>query len=98
MNFELNTPYGHYTVRPEWGNYVNGRTALQLIDVEDGEVVMVATVNIPSSTIEKDELIIKEYSENEGVLEALQKAGIAGPVLRTVRTGFVSCPVVKRLK
>ena len=99
MNFELSTPYGHYTVKPEWGSYhSNGRTALELIDVEDGEVVMVATVNIPDSSIEKDELIIKNYSENEGVLESLQKAGIAGPVLRTVRTGFVSCPVVKRLK
>lgn len=98
MNFELNTPYGHYTVRPEWGNYSNGRTALELIDVEDGEVVMVATVNVPNSMIQKDELIIKDYSENEGVLQSLQNAGIVGPVLGTVRTGFVSCPVVKRLK
>ena len=98
MNFEVNTPYGHYTVRPEWGNYQNGMTALELIDTEDDEVVMVATVNIPDAQIEKDELIIKNYSENEGVLEALQKLGIIGPVLRTIRTGFVTCPVVKRLK
>jgi hypothetical protein len=98
MNFELTTPYGSYEVYPEWGNYSNGRTALELIGSEDKETVMVATVNIPDAQIEKDELIIKNYSENEGVLEALQKAGIIGPILRNVRTGFVTCPVVKRLK
>lgn len=98
MQFKLTTPYDNYTVIPQWGNYSNGRIALELIDAEDGETVMVATVNIPDAMIEKDELIIKNYSENEGVLEALQKEGIVGPIIKTVRTGFVTCPVVKKLK
>ena len=99
MNFEVNTPCASYFVTPKWGTYrVNGRTSLELIDVHDGELVMVATVNLTDERINEDELIIKNYSENEGVLESLQKAEIVGPVLRTVHTGFVTASVVKRLK
>ena len=98
MNYELETPYGSYTVSLQWEKYQSsGRTALELIDVEDGTPVMMATVNIEDAHLEPDELIIKDYSENEGVLEFLQKNNIVGPVIRTVRTGFVSCPVVKKL-
>ena len=98
MNYELKTPYGNYTVSLEWNKYgSNGRTALELIDVEDGSPVMVATVNVPDAHLEPDEMIIKNYSENEGVLEFLQENNIVGPVIRTIRTGFVSAQVVKKL-
>jgi hypothetical protein len=58
---------------------------------------MTATVNIPDAHLEPDEMVIKNYSENEGVLEFLQENNIVGPIIRTVRTGFVTCPVVKKL-
>jgi hypothetical protein len=98
MNYELKTPYSNYTVSLEWNEYgSNGRTALALIDAEDGFPVMMVTVNIPDAHLEPDEMIIKNYSENEGVLEFLQENNIVGPVIRTVRTGFVSAQVVKKL-
>jgi len=98
MSYKLQTPYGSYTVSLEWNKYgSNGRTALELIDVEDGSPVMTATVNIPDAHLEPDEMVIKNYSENEGVLEFLQENNIVGPIIRTVRTGFVTCPVVKKL-
>jgi hypothetical protein len=56
---------------------------------------MVATVNIPEAQLSEGEIIVKNYSENEGVLEFLQKNGIVGPIIRSVRSGFISCPVVK---
>jgi hypothetical protein len=55
-------------------------------------------VNMPAVVLEKDEVIIKNYSENEGVLEFLIENGIVSKPLRTVESGWVTCPVVKLLK
>jgi hypothetical protein len=76
-------------------HYSNGRKALVLIS--DDEVVAYATVNLPNDPINDDEVIIKDYSENEGMYDALLEAKIIGPALRYIRTGFVSCPVCKLL-
>jgi hypothetical protein len=98
MNYKLETPYSNYTVSLEWSKYSsNGRIALQLIDAEDGSPIMTATVNIPDVPLQSDEMIIKNYSENEGVLEFLQENKIVGPIIMTVQTGFFRCPVVKKL-
>ena len=79
--------------------YSNGRTALQLVsavDVDDvykGEPIATATVNIPEMDLKENEVIIKDYSENEGMLEALVAAGIVVPTGRFVDSGFVTCPI-----
>jgi hypothetical protein len=59
--------------------YGNGRTALVLRDAQDGGQVAVATVNLPGVTVGPDEVFIKDYSENEGMLAALEQAGIVQP-------------------
>ena len=78
--------------------YGNGRTALVLIDYHDKEPVAVATVNLPHVPLAKDEVIIKDYSENEGMLQALVDAGIVKPTGRMVVSGFVAMEVCKLLK
>lgn len=93
-HMKLKTAYAEYDVVLRWKNYNNRRRALEIIDAEDGCPVMVATVNIPEVPLAENEVIIKNYSENEGVLEFLQENGIVGPVKREVGTGFVSCPIV----
>jgi hypothetical protein len=95
MMYTLKTQHAEYNVHLEKGKYSNGRTAIELIDAEDGIPVMVATVNIPEVPLNEDEIIIKDYSENEGVLDFLQQNGLVGEVLREVTTGFVKCQVVK---
>lgn len=62
--------------------YRNDRIALELIDEKNGEPVLVATVNILKETINTDEVIIKNYSENEGILEVLIRRGILSFPLR----------------
>ena len=62
----LTTPYGSYEVYLRFRKYRNGRTAIELLDAQDHEPVMVATVNIDSALLHGDEIIIKDYSENEG--------------------------------
>jgi hypothetical protein len=74
-------------------NYSNGRTALQLVESETGEPIATATVNIPEISLEPNEIIIKDYSENEGIFEALVKAGIVISTGKMVENGFVKCPI-----
>lgn len=61
--------------------YQNGRVALQLVTHDDGfpEPVATATVNIPEWDLEADEVIIKDYSENQGILDALIGARVVHP-------------------
>jgi hypothetical protein len=54
-----------------YAQYSNGRTAIQLKDDNDGSPVATATINVPDVYLEKDEVIIKDYSENEGMLDTL---------------------------
>lgn len=56
--------------------YGNNRTAICLYDVEDGEPVATATVNLPEITLQDGYVHIKEWSENRGITECLEKAGI----------------------
>ena len=40
---------------------------------------------------------IKDYSENEGMLDALVKAGIVSEPIEYYHTGYVTCPLVEVL-
>lgn len=86
--------------------YHNGRTCIVLtnaIPIDEGsyiaepgtETITIATVNISEAKISKNEVIIKDYSENQGILDILIKAKIISDPIRFVKTGFVTCPVCK---
>lgn len=85
--------------------YQNSRTALELVIAEDdedrelykGEPMATATVNMPQVALENNEVIIKDYSENEGMLETLVKAGIVEDTGKVVESGFVVCHICKLL-
>lgn len=74
-------------------NYANGRTALQLFDVENDEPFTTATVNVPEAHLEKDEILIKNYSENEGLLDVLVAANIVKDTGRTIPVGFTKAHI-----
>ena len=83
----------------------NGRVALQLVAADDdemnevykGEPIAMATVNLPYIPLEKNEVGIKDYSENEGMLKALVNAGVVKDTGKYVLTGFVRIPICKLL-
>ena len=80
--------------------YKNGVTALVLYDVNDGEEVLTATVNLPEHQLQeaKDDLtFIKNWSENEGILECLIENKIVDYSGIDVPTGFVEANLVKVL-
>ena len=68
-----------------FNQYRNGQTAISLIAAEDdpeqdileGAPIGTATVCIPEGiAVNFDEVLIKEYSENQGMVSALLKAGV----------------------
>lgn len=69
-------------------SYGNGSTALILRD-RNGEQLGVATVALDESP-EPGNVFIKDWSENSGLLAALQRAGVVGPVVRELPTGYVT--------
>lgn len=74
--------------------YSNGRLALTLTD---GTPIATLTVNLPDEPLRDGFVFIKDYAENEGVLQMLLDAGIVEltPKLRKVKSGFVEIPCVK---
>lgn len=87
--------FSGYTCRIMWGKYGNGRLALQLLDDEDWSPVAVASVNLPDVYMAPDEMAVKDWSENEGMLDALMEAGIVEKPHAMVPTGFVMAPICK---
>jgi hypothetical protein len=76
-----------------------GRLAIQLVEVGTGGRVATATVNVEEfdDILADDEVFIKDYGENTGMMEALVAAGILEPTGDTVTIGFVTAKVARIL-
>jgi hypothetical protein len=81
-----------------FGSYSNGRTAIRLMDALDGAPVATATVNVPDAKLEKDEVVIKNWSENAGILRALIEHNVVLDTGKKVRCGVVSGYVCKVIR
>lgn len=81
-----------------------GRLAIKLLSDEEnadkgvyyGEPIAVATVNIPEIELKDNEIIIKNYSENEGMLETLKNFGFITEAKREISTGHTTVYVVEK--
>ncbi len=73
------------------------RIALLLTDASTGEEIATATVNMPNFHVPSNHVCIKNYSENEGMLEALMEAGIISEPVDHKQSGFVLIPVCQLL-
>jgi len=75
------------------GFYVGG--AIALVIESDRGIEAKATVNIPGVILPEGHIILKDWSENEGIPEALIKAGLVELTGESVATGFVNAPIAK---
>jgi hypothetical protein len=73
--------------------YQNNRLAIQLNSFEDNAPYAVVTVNKPEVLLADNEVLVKDYSENEGMLDFLVKNNIVTPTPNGVQSGFVWLPV-----
>jgi hypothetical protein len=74
------------------GKYANGQTSIQLIDIDDGFPYAVATVAVDCE-LKENEVAIKNYSENEGILKNLVNNDIIENPHRFTSSGFVTIPI-----
>lgn len=73
-------------------------TALVLIAPDDGQSYGIATVCVSPEPVKDDEIVIKNWSENEGYLNALIAADIVQQPHRTIRCGYCEAYVCRRGK
>mgnify|MGYP003108752120 CR=1 FL=1 len=92
----------------ELGQYANGRTAITLVSsrihdedpdmmVLEGEPIATATINVPKADISDNEVIIKDWSENKGILECLMKAFIVAEPHGIIHTPGADASLCKLL-
>lgn len=86
-------------LRPIISKYQNGQNRILLID-NDGVPYMTASVAIEHEMVEvgPDDVIIKNYSENEGILQELFESGIIEEPHRAFTYNFVTLYVCKIVK
>jgi hypothetical protein len=94
MTYTYHHPYGDAVqINIVKSKYANGHNNIQMIDAEDGMPYAVASISVPGLT--EDEVGIKNYSENEGVLAFLIENNIVEQPHRFVQSGYVTIPVCK---
>ena len=93
--FSISAPWDERStvVSIKLDKYANGRTRINLIDAVDNEPYAVATTNLPDVLLLDNEVLVKDYSENEGVLDFLTTNNIVVPTDKWVTTGFVDVQV-----
>lgn len=72
--------------------YNNGNLAIDLLESETGDLYTTCTVNVGLTPARY--VAVKDYSENEGMLDFLKEIGLVGDTKYTVQSGFV-VPVVE---
>lgn len=83
------------TATLNFNEYGNRRTAMTLND-SNGPITTI-TVNLPDVPLGSDEVIIKDHSENEGLLPSLVAAGVVSEPLYRASSGFCTYAVCKLL-
>jgi hypothetical protein len=94
----LDAKYVHEQANLRVGWYRDGSIALQATD-EYGQPLCKPTVSLVDYGEKPADgnVFIRDYAENEGMLKALQDAGIIGAAIREVPCGFATayeCPLI----
>lgn len=91
--FSYNSPFGErYLLFVRTETYKDGGIRIQLYDSNDGTPYATATARIEEK-LEQGEVAIKDWSENEGILEFLVQNKIVKEPHRFVESGYVKVPI-----
>lgn len=71
----------------------NKHIALEIIEADSKEPLIIASINLTGRTMAKDEVAIKNWSENEGIRECLEQLKVIGPVLYSIPTGYTQATI-----
>lgn len=81
----------------KFAEYAENNIAILIVDEFSEERLAVASVNLDELP-PKGHVWLKGWSENEGIPEALEKAGIVELTGETTPTGYVEAQLAKLLK
>ncbi len=95
MEFHLKTKYSDERVVLSFEHYGDHSTAIRLVSL-DYEPIAVATVALDEKP-PAGHVFLKGWSENEGIPDALVKAGIVELTGRTIPTGYCEAQEAKLL-
>lgn len=94
MSDELIVKFKKWTCAVELFRYAyDNSPCIVLLDAEDYSRVAVGTVCADRKGLRQFDVIIKDYSENEGMLEALVDGGVVTSMGAKVPVGHATCPV-----
>lgn len=85
--------FAGYNCNIEWSGYPDRSLCMTL--VSGGEQIAIATTSMPESNVELAHVLIKNWSENKGILEALVDAGVVVDTGRLCYNGFVAANICK---
>lgn len=91
MTFHFKMTFLDETGSIELGRYHDGSIAMRLTS-EVGEHLSTPTVCLSASgeSPAPGRVFIRDYSENSGALDCLQRLGIIGPTIRQVPCGYAT--------
>jgi len=96
------TPLVHFngiSCSPVKAKYPNGNNYLILISTHDttnikkNQIAFVASTNVHKTQLQPNEVVIKNYGENNGILDALVNANVIQLTNKTIKKGLVKCPI-----
>lgn len=94
----IKVQFKQWSCKAQFVTYSNKRNAIQLVNIADGSLAAIATVNMPNHKLNNEnEIFIKDWGENEGMVEALREAGIVGKLLGHIESGWVDVPKLELL-
>lgn len=95
MNYVVGTlKHQEEKITITYHTYPNNSPALQLNDAS-GEYYATLTVNVPDTKLEKDEILIKTWSENEKIAKTALDSGLFIDTGKRVKTGCVEAQIWK---
>ncbi len=90
--------FNNFEVKISFGRYPNNRPYIILLDKKERNKILNCTVNLPHDEIADDEVAVKNYSENAGMLSFLYENQIISKPVRFIESGYVVIPICKILK
>ena len=75
--------------------YVEPKNNALILEMLDGSPWATASIIIGEAPIREDLVFIKDYSENEGILNLLKDSGVAKEVVGVCHSGYIDVPVIR---
>lgn len=91
---EFEIGYANERVFINFLKYNNGNNALRLYCCQDNMPYAMCSINVDEK-LSKDEIAIKNWSENTGMEEVLMSVGIIKEKVKNINNGYVTIPVYK---